>query len=72
VVTAKFTFRGHNYISPSFKEAEKFLEFWGEKEEVSEFKTTWILTHIELAPSYGQVKSLDLKGKVEYGKKEMA
>lgn len=51
-MTARFTFRGHNYLSPSFKEAEKFLSFWGEKKKVHEFKTNWIILHIERGPGW--------------------
>lgn len=67
-MTVIFTFMGSNYISPSFKEAERFLKFWGAKERIREFKTTWIITEIEKAPSYGQMVRVDLS-MIEYGKK---
>jgi hypothetical protein len=63
---AKFLFNDRRYISPSKAEAEKFLRFWKHPSHVSEFNTTWNLTTVELAPSYGQIKQLDMS-KVEYG-----
>jgi hypothetical protein len=61
----KFLFNGTRYISPSKKEAKKFLQKWKYDAHVSRFRTTWKLKHVERAPSYWQMVSIDLPG-IEY------
>lgn len=66
-MTAQFNFRGHKYLSPSFKEAEKFLKFWDTKAKIQEFETTWIITAIERGPGWAPVGIMeDSKFVIEY------
>lgn len=62
-----FTFNGKHYISPSKKEARKFLKFYSQPRlAVYRFKTNWKIKHVECVPSWGQVMRVKLDN-VEFG-----
>ena len=57
-----FSFNGAHYISPSKKEARKFLRFYGDVyRPVYRYRTGWRLTHVEIVPSYAQMMLIGSK-----------
>lgn len=59
-----FTFNGQHYISPSKKEAKRFLKTFGDRAPVYRYRTGWKLKHVERAPSY--FKSMRISSPVNY------
>lgn len=63
-----FVFNRRRYIAPTKSEAKSFLRYFRANGYVklNDLRTSWNIEHVELAPTWAQVFSLDIKHKIEY------